>query len=314
MNNTTYRAVSTTFLSIGAIVSAVLTCQFMYQLAQDAGASPILFAIIGLLLDGTKTYCPSLASRLLNKSMITALLLCVFTLGLSAISLSASVFAIDSGVESARENSREYTAYTKQITLLEDEIASLKALAVQQQDANQITKSSQTLTLVSAKSTTLAKLISEQATIKPAGLLSQYGNYISITIAALLEMLTLLLTLSLHHLKPNTYTSVRLDTPSVPSPVNTGGTPVNTLTVADASETVTPILKTPEVFVAKTESQIFAEVKAAIVNGVVNPTHRGINKMFKLKQEDIQQILAALYDEGVLDHKNEKGYYKLVTA
>lgn len=303
-NNTGYRATCTSLLAIGAIVSAILTCQFMHQLAIDAGASPLLFAAVGILLDSTKTLCPALASRLINRSMVTALLLCAFTITLSAISVSASVFAIDSGIESAQKNSREYTAYSKQIVLLEDEITSLKALAAQQQDANQITRSSETLAVVSAKATTLSKLISEQATIKPSGLLSKYGNHISIIIAVSLELLTL----ALHQLKNTSYTAAHSDTPSVQNPLNMHGTPANTLALAGTNNTVTPLLKTPEIFVAKTESQTLAEVKAAVISGVVKPSHRGIKSMFKIPQEQIKNILEILHNEGLLEPWNNGGY------
>ncbi|HIF9315442.1 TPA: hypothetical protein ACX6Q1_003804 [Photobacterium damselae] len=314
-NNTTLKVTCTLIVSVAAAISAILTCQFMYNLGITTG-TPILFATIGILLDSTKTLCPAFAAKILNKNIPSAIAVALFGIVLSLISVSASIFALNNGIDAAQQNSREYIAVTKQITNIESEISSLKSLSIEQAKANQITKSSQTLSLISAKNKELATLLNKQSHTTGDNLIAQYGHQISIIVAVSLELVTVLITLVLHFLNTSKYTQLQTDTQSVITSVNTPNAPIRTVhthTPDFIKNTLTTATPANTIFVAKTDVQTLEEVKAAIQQGAVKPSHRGIRSAFKLSQSQIKSILDQLKNDGVLESWNNNGY-RLVVA
>ena len=285
----------------------------MNKLAVDAGASIGLFVAIGIVFDTTKNLLPAIALKVSKSSLLTALCFGAFALVLSAISVAASISALDSGIDGARKNTAEYAVYSQKINSLESEIKDLKDLAHQQKLVGQVTNSAKTLMLVSTKNTALSNLLNAQTNLKPSNnLLVKFGQTISITVAVALELITLVLTVALHYLTPKTpsasqqNTSMHFDTTSASNPAMTRSAPANALALQHTTHT--PIMHTPEIFVAKTNAQLYAEVKAAVITGTVKPSYRSIQSIFKIKQEQVKVIQESLLKEGLLEPWNNGGY------
>ncbi|HGF5190435.1 TPA: ABC transporter C-terminal domain-containing protein, partial [Vibrio parahaemolyticus] len=305
-NNTFYRFICTALLASSAIASLYLTCQFTYQIGVQAGMFPLLFAAIGVTLDVTKTVTPALAVNTAKKSPFTALLLSLVATALIGVSVLASMSALETSVNTAKTDSREFQTIERQIKALNSEIEALSVLAATQLDANQITNSAKTRQLISEKNEQANALLSQQSNLVPDTIFTKYGDYITIGLSVLLEVVSLVMTLTLSQLRPVTHSNTSV-TPSVTSPVFTQPE-------ALSSVTVTPHIRTPELTFAAREitpttidSQIFADIKAAVLSGAVKPSHRGIRAQFKVGQDKIKQVLAELAETGYLVPHN-KGY------
>lgn len=303
--NRIYQATCLLILLSVSASSVYLTYQFTYGLGLQAGMFPLLFGIIGITVDITKTFAPALALHLYKESKFTSFSLWVLASLLIGISGLASVSALEKSVSGATFDSREYKNIERRITVLSDEVSSLTTLSKTQLSANQITKSSQTQNLISKKSTEINNLISQQSNLKPDSLLTKYGSELTVGISVILELISIIVTLALSKLRLNTHEYTK-KVYEAESPVNTSNTEVL------ACNSTTQNSNLLHVSLAKkeglvTEEQLTHDIKKAILGGVVKPSHRGIKAHFKVTQKGIQKILTELHSDGLLSEYNN-GY------
>jgi ABC-type bacteriocin/lantibiotic exporter with double-glycine peptidase domain len=148
MNNNIIKLICIVLSVATACLSAILTTKFMFSIGQDMG-SPILMAALGLLLDLAKCATPLFVLFLWSQKMrLTSIFALVLSMTLSAVSFSASVAALESGVTANAQNSVSYQRIESQITDYRDQVIELRQLAKRQQAAKQITKSQNTLSQI----------------------------------------------------------------------------------------------------------------------------------------------------------------------
>ncbi|CAH0530727.1 hypothetical protein CTH30272_03069 [Allocatenococcus thiocycli] len=316
MNNTGIRAFCTTILAASAITSAYLTVTFMFSLGTAAGLGAV-FGVSGLILDITKTFAPSLMSRLVSKNMITTLLLGSLTLTLMGISTAASIFSLQNGVNNALRTSNAAQIASKKASNLEAEIKSLNELKTKQLSINFVTKADATQKLINTKNSELNALLDQTNGANDDSFLAKFSTEIVFIIAISLEIISAMMTLCLHNLKTTMYYTgntheAELDTnrqyPSK-TPISQGETAetldkLSTKNSKNTGQGETTLI-TPDkeiVFAAKVREQILEELKCAVVAGLCKPTHREIRQKFgsMIKQREIKNYLEALAERNVL--------------
>ncbi|WP_237156037.1 hypothetical protein [Photobacterium phosphoreum] len=113
-------------------VPAALTIKFMFSIGQDMG-SPVLMALLGLLLDLAKCTTPLFVLFLWSQKMrLASMFALVLGMTLSMVSFSASVAALESGVTASQQNSVSYQRIESQITDYHDQVIELRQLAKRQ--------------------------------------------------------------------------------------------------------------------------------------------------------------------------------------
>jgi hypothetical protein len=154
MNHTIIKLICIVLSVATACLSATLTTKFMFSIGTDMG-SPLLMAALGLLLDLAKCATPLFVLFLWSQKMrLTSIFALVLSMTLSAVSFSASVAALESGVVANAQNSVSYQRIESQITDYRDQVIELRQLAKRQQAAKQITKSQNTLSQIPTLLTT----------------------------------------------------------------------------------------------------------------------------------------------------------------
>lgn len=311
MNNTLQRLICTSILISTALVSLYLTYQFTYNLGVEAGMYPLVFALIGIILDVTKTIAPSLAFNSAKRSPTLSILLCLLSLSLIATSMLASMSALESSVTNASLSSREHQVIDRKISNIETEISSLTALLNNQISINHTTKAANTQQLLTAKNEELNALLDSQANLVPDTILSRFSTEITLGVSLLLEIISVLMCITLHQLRSVTHSDASV-TPSVTSPVKSTATQLQAVT--QQTRFPTPELTHTTTFAAKeiTASQIESDIKQAVLGGLVRPSHRAIRAQFKVGQQRIKEILDGLHDDGYLVPHNNG--YKLQLA
>lgn len=308
MNNTLSRFACSAILFSTAGISIYLTYMFMYNLGMQAGMAPILFAILGVTLDITKTISPALAVGVANRSPITALLLSALSILLIGVSIAASMSAIESSITGATTESREFQQIERQLAAYEKQISNLEVLAATQLDANQITRASKTQESITTLNNKIGALLDQQTNLVPDNFLSKHGEFLTIGISVILELVSVIMTLTLSKLSPKNsgYTETHSQTPSVnhvsPTPVITRTKPVTLHTTVKQDDTEA-VLMAKEI----TDTQLRHEIKSAILGQLIKPSHRAIRNQFKVGQEKIKSILDELHNDGHLEPYNN-GY------
>lgn len=212
MNNTFLKLVCIT-LSIGAAcLSAFLTVSFMYNIGLDTN-QPQVMASLGLVLDLAKCAIPLFLPILwLKKKYISALFGTVLAICLSAVSFSASVAALEQGVNASKMNSDSFKRIESQITDYRSQIEDLKTLAASQRKIKQITKSSQTLEKVTPLLAKIEDLTKQQSNLSAnETVTAKYGFEVSYITAAALELLTWFLVSVSHALFTPKHTKTQKD-------------------------------------------------------------------------------------------------------
>ncbi|MEH0691065.1 hypothetical protein H4F17_18720 [Vibrio cholerae] len=205
-NNNTHKAFCYLILLTSAAVSLYLTVTFMYDLGKGIGI-PLVFCAIGVVFDTTKSYLPTLFTKMLGRSPITALLIGALCLALVAVSGLASIFSLQSGIDSALTQSKASQLALSKADLLKNEIAGLAELRSTQLRINHVTKANQTSLLISEKNEELNTLLDESLGANDDSLLANFATEITWIVAIGLELITITTTLTLFHLTPKNIAS-----------------------------------------------------------------------------------------------------------
>ena len=301
-SNTSLRIFASLTLVTAAGISAYLTYGFCYAIVSLINAS-VIIAMIGLLLDLVKTMMPKIVMVLRKDNFYAAVAAGVFGVVLSAISIAATIYTLNSGLSAAGEvtakSGREYIAVTAQINNLQSRKQLLESLAAKQLDANLLTRNKETITSLDHVSAEINSLIDKRAALKPSkgNIVTDYGYQFSIVIAVSLELISLLMSAVLASCGDSKAVVVDIERVVLPT----------TKPVAVKASKVIPAKESEVIFAAKEETD-FTEIKEAIINGSVKPSHRALRNMFALSQEKITAIQRSLYKEGVLEQWNNGGY------
>nr|OED52867.1 hypothetical protein BEI47_18595 [Aliivibrio fischeri] len=299
MNITLSKVFCTLILLSCAITSAYLTYSFMYDLGSSMGIA-FIFALIGITLDLVKTVSPTFIPTVARQNSLIALLLISLTVVLMAISIIASISAIEKGASQMTIATKQNVALTEQIKFKKLELNNLQLLSKTQLNANQITKADKTARDVSRVTNELNALYQVQSTTKGTSLLSQYDSKITLLIAIAIEVVSVVMAFTLHAL--NTLdVSVR----SVPSPISTRVEPPS---VNQSTQRVLPSVSKDKTLEVHFVASVLDEIKEAILKGTVKPSYRGLKTAFGLSQEKSKQVLSALHEQQILEPWNNNGY------
>lgn len=305
-----------------ASLSAILTTQFMYGIGSDMGA-PYLMASLGLLLDVAKCTAPLFVVFLwVNKLRFASIATAILSVSLSQVSFSASVAALESGVKQSTQHSVSYQRIESQINDYREQVTQLRQLAAQQQAAKQITRSQQTLNQVPELLTHIDELVSQQATFSNGdSVVTQYGMMISVVAAAALELLSWVFVFVNYALNKTKHTRAQSSTvvhseqiSSVIEPVvaevhtqeltQSFTVPTHLNAVNEERFDVECVLDCNEcelVEKTKCESQVYMDIRDAILSKEVKPSFRGISQRFKgVGRHLISTVLNDLHDTGFL--------------
>ncbi|EPG0370319.1 hypothetical protein ACSWVZ_003186 [Photobacterium damselae] len=315
-----------------ACLSATLTTKFMFSIGEDMG-SPHLMASLGLLLDLAKCATPLFVLLLWSQKMrLASLFALVLSVTLSAVSFSASVAALENGVMANKQNSVSYQRIETQINDYRAQVAELRQLAQRQQDAKQITKSQKTLSQIPALLAHVDKLSTQQSQLSSGdSVVSKYGMIISYITAAALELLSWMFVCVSFALKKAKHTQAQSGT-VVHTHENLSVQPIDLKTehtqTQSQSFTVPTHLSTVEcandgcfssdcetcVFECehsqstKCDSQVYFDIRDAILAKEITPSIRGVNGKFKgVSRGLINTVLGDLYQSGIL--KNFRNGY-----
>lgn len=305
-----------------ASLSAILTTQFMFGIGSEMG-TPYLMASLGLLLDIAKCIAPLFVVFLwLHNLKIVAVATAVLAASLSLVSFAASVAALEAGVENSNKHSVSYQRIESQINDYREQVTQLRLLAVQQQAAKQITRSQQTLNQVPNLLSRIDELASEQAAFSTGGsVVAQYGMVVSIVAAAALELLSWVFVFVNHalnkakHSRSHSSTIVHTDPFfSVSEPVSselhtqplaqsfTVSTHLNALN--DERFDVDCVLEFNDgdtIEKVKCDSQLYIDIRDAILAKEVKPSFRGVSMRFKgVGRNLISTVLTDLHETGFL--------------
>ena len=335
MNNNMIKLICLVLSVATACLSATLTTKFMFGFGNDMG-TPILMAVLGLLLDLAKCATPLFIFMLWAKrKYLSTLFAILLSVTLSVVSFFASVAALETGVTASKQNSVSYQKIESQITDYRDQVIELRQLAKRQQAAKQITKSQKTLSQIPSLLSRIDELSNQQANFTGSeSVVSKYGLMISYVTAAALELLSWLFVCVTNALYPQ---SQRIQTQcrAVDRSQSVMTSPVfdnDSIAVNNMSQTnaVTPQLNAMNDAclatqcdecddecelriamgqnIAPCHAQIYLDIKNAVLAKTVKPSQRGINESFRGVGRDLMnQVLEELKGVGFLK-PYRKGY------
>ena len=166
-----------------------LTVSFMYHLGSSAGLTmAIVFALIGCVFDIVKSYSPTLISKVIGKGQATVILLGVISATLVSISVAASVFSLQNGINAALSQTKVSQATQLRIESLKNDIADLVALQKKQLSVNQISKANMTIATLAQKRSELSNIAQQAATVSNNSLLASFSTPIILAISIALEV------------------------------------------------------------------------------------------------------------------------------
>ncbi|MGR5116289.1 hypothetical protein [Photobacterium damselae] len=328
MNSTMIKGLCLVLSVATAALSATLTTKFMFGIGSDMG-SPLFMAGLGLLLDLAKCATPLFIFVLWAKrkylSTIFAVLLSVT---LSAVSFSASVAALESGVTASQQNSVSYQRIENQISDYRAQVVELRQLAKQQQSAQQITKSQKTLSQIPTLLSRIDELSVQQSQLSSGdSVVSKYGMMISYIASAALELLSWLfvcVTNALYQSTPRTRTqSCALGRTQLELVAQAPQNPTNAVKSTSHWNAVFPqwdavndedfekltseCVEESEIkmvvgcSMTQCQAQQYLDIKNAVLTKAVKPSQRGISGEFKgVGRELMNQVLEELKDVGFL--------------
>ncbi|MEC6833588.1 hypothetical protein VXS06_17630 [Photobacterium toruni] len=335
MNNNIIKLICIVLSVATACLSATLTTKFMFSIGTDMG-SPLLMAALGLLLDLAKCATPLFVLFLWSQKMrLVSVFALVLSMTLSAVSFSASVAALESGVTANAQNSVSYQKIESQITDYRDQVIELRQLAKRQQAAKQITKSQHTLSQIPTLLSRIDELSNQQANFTGSeSVVSKYGMMISYVTAAALELLSWLFVCVTNALYPQSQrtqtqcravdrsqsviTSPAFDNDSIAvnntSQTNAVLTQLNAMNDAcltaqcDECDDECELRISMGQNIAPCHAQIYLDIKNAVLAKTVKPSQRGINESFRGVGRDLMnQVLEELKGVGFLK-SYRKGY------
>ena len=276
-----------------AFYSATLTYQFM------SGLSPTLGSI-GILFEVVKFFLPMIALFAFKTgAVLRGYLLSAIGLMLVAMSFTASFIAVDAGFDDNRKQSAEFLALNQKIDLLSVQASEIRNQA-NALPFDDITKRSQLNDQAVSIENNMASLIGDRASLRAGSIADQFGKYIAIAAAVIIELLTVSTTVAISLLSATVPNVTRKDTKihnQTPTPT------------APVIEPVTVFHREPNqvkhvTFQAK--NNIEQEIKEAVITKVVKPSVRGVRAAFNgISNERISNVLKDLYSAGFLVQKGQ---------
>jgi len=281
----------------------------MYSLGKGTGLA-ITFSILGLLFDAVKNYSPMLILSLLDKNKATAILLSIISLSLVFLSTTASIFSLQNGVDSVLSQSRTAQVAKQKISSLQSEIENLETLRTRQLNVDHITQASTTSQLIAKKRAALSKAMDTSVNIKSDSLLASYSTLIVLTISIALEVLSLAMTLCLHHLSAKKYSKqgVALEqTPKVSQNMEVGESSIlveeakSEAPLGDGMNRAYSVLVNP---------RVVEDMQLALIQGRCLPTHRSIYNCFRntIRQKEVKTYLMELAARNIIRSTGKGGY------
>lgn len=319
-NNDSHKAFCTLILYITAGISMFLTVSFMYHLGSSAGLTmAIVFALIGCVFDIVKSYSPTLISKVIGKGQATVILLGVISATLVSISVAASVFSLQNGINAALSQTKVSQATQLRIESLKNDIADLVALQKKQLSVNQISKANMTIATLAQKRSELSNIAQQAATVSNNSLLASFSTPIILAISIALEVISIAMTLCLYHLSrkeggqsseviakepisTHLQAQTRFETQETHVYTQSKTRQTSTTSVSNHSQ----YKSTPP------DKKIIENMKTALIKGECVPTHRSLYNAFRgvVRQKEIKKYLCELAQREVIK-EGHNGCYTL---
>jgi hypothetical protein len=190
-------------LLLSSAVSAAFTGMFAFNLAQSMGGNfvVVLFVMMGLLLDLTKSLAPGLAYAAFRTSPLLSVVITFLFLFLLGISFTASLSALEKSVSTQQSQTQEYIFITEQIDALKQESEGFKKVADSKVEINHLSDANVIFNKVSANNKKIEALQNQLLELESDTFISKYGTEFSIIMSAMLELLTGVLAIALFHFK-----------------------------------------------------------------------------------------------------------------
>ncbi|EGU31263.1 hypothetical protein VII00023_22809 [Vibrio ichthyoenteri ATCC 700023] len=281
-------------------------------------------AALGLILDLAKCATPLFIIYLWVQHLrVAAIFGFVLSFILSFVSFSASVAALEAGVIANVQSSNRYQTIETQISEYQLQIKQLRVLAEKQQSAKLITRSQQTLEKIPELLKRINTLSEQQGLFTGnETVLDRFGMVIAYITAAILELLSWLfvcVSFALHRAE-HTQTQLRS---LKHSQLNLSVFPLEHVNSAQERQTQPHTVVThlnavnePEFNASRavfnddsdcrvdrirSDSQLYSDIRDAILAKSVKPSFRGVALQFKgVSRALISQVLNDLHETGFL--------------
>ncbi|WP_210498818.1 hypothetical protein [Vibrio crassostreae] len=305
-------------LVVSATSSAYLSADFMYSFGATQTLA-MIFALMGISLDLTKSFLPSIISELRLSRSTPRVLLGLAYITMLSLSFFASVYSLETGVEKAKVTTFSAMKTERKIDVLESEIADLKQLQKSQLLANHITKADFTSIKIAEKSNQLLLLIEGSGSVSSEGdFILNNSSIVTKVVAASIEVLTLVMSYCLYALRDQSRSQFERDvsTPksqdiitSLPAESNIKHSDDMLVASCERSSELEILCETPKV---KSRVQVLEELKVSLATRNCKPNHRSIRSKFKedIPQRQVKSYLLELADQGFLRH-NPNGTFEL---
>lgn len=299
MRNIRYPIILLTLSTV--LLSTYLTCSLMYNLASAADLA-VVFVFIGLVLESCKYLFSVVAAKAHNEQNQTgtAIIYGLATALLMGVSFLASMASVEQASNSLVAQSGEYQQLSHRIETNQLQATKTRS-AANELPATYITKRKELLNQADKYDSIASDLLVERKGIKSNSFFVQYNTHIAIMVAALVELVGLLLIPIFANYPPSLASKIRNTEPTKtieatrpevilnhPKPVQTR---VEAKTEAVIPEPVNPLI---------------GQIKQAVINREVKPSVGGIKKKFSgIGSDKMSAILKELNVEGILKPKGE---------
>lgn len=264
-----------------ATLSTLLTTNLMYEISNTSNLMGV-FVALGFALEGSKILMPVLAANAHKQGQtIKAVMYGSVTVLLVAISFMATVATIETNSNNLVQVSKEYQQLNRQIEALQVQADDTRERAYAL-PSNYITKRGELIAKADRTDTRVLELITKQGQVKPASFLITYSVEVSLVVASVLEVLSLLLFPLLLASYP----------PSLAAKLNVR---------KDSQSVIKSVPIKPVALVSPTKDTLIEDIKKAVIAKEIKPSCRGVRTKFNgLGNDAISAVLKELATEGVL--------------
>ncbi|WP_028113444.1 hypothetical protein [Ferrimonas kyonanensis] len=264
---------------IATVIGAILTISFMRQVAGNTGLE-LEFAVIGGLMDTSKALLPIAVIHLWQQQQrLPAFLLALLAVVLLGCSMLASIFAVDNGLASTQTESTRYQTITTQIEMKLSQAAELRQNASRFEAMDFISKGTATRQKAAQLEANAAQLMDKRDQLPPQNRVTSMANQISLGVALTVEWIaigmSILFALTSKPKAPASEPQPEAD----PAPVT-----------AEPPQAITAPQPVPEAEEWPAMSA-HADIVAAILEGSLTPSIRGLTGPTALNRQQITELL-----------------------
>lgn len=169
------------------VVGTLLTVSFLRNLAGDSGLD-LEFSVIGVLVDVSKALLPIAAIYLWrNRQVLASLMMTVLALTLLALSMMASIFAVESGLAATQLQDTTRETISVEITMKLAQADGARAVAEKYEALDRITKGKESRALAAQREAEAMALMKERDSLPEATTVTRLASQITLGVAVVIE-------------------------------------------------------------------------------------------------------------------------------